>query len=40
VARALMVQAADDMRALLALSPAIRSALAEADARKGKGGAA
>jgi hypothetical protein len=40
VARALMVQAADDMRAVLALSPAIRSALAKADARTGKGGAA
>jgi hypothetical protein len=40
VARALMLQAAGDMRAMLALSPAIRSALAKADARMGKGGAA
>jgi hypothetical protein len=40
VARVLMVQAADDMRGVLAMSPAIRNALAKADARKGEGGAA
>jgi hypothetical protein len=39
VARALMLQAADDMRAVLALSPAIRGALARVDARTSKGGA-
>jgi hypothetical protein len=40
VARALMLQAADDMRHALALSPAVRSAIAKVDARMGKGGAA
>jgi excinuclease UvrABC ATPase subunit len=35
VARALMLQAAADMRAILALSPAIRAAITQADARKG-----
>jgi hypothetical protein len=39
VARALMLQAADDMRHALALSPAVRSAIAKVDARMGKGGA-
>jgi hypothetical protein len=39
VARALMLQAADDMRSALALSPAVRSAIAKVDARMGKGGA-
>lgn len=39
VARNLMLEAAEDMRALLALSPDIRNALAQADAGAGKGGA-
>ena len=40
VARALILQAASDMRAMLALSPAIRSAIAKVDARMAsKGGA-
>jgi hypothetical protein len=39
VARALMLQADDNMRAVLALSPALRSTLATVDARMGKGGA-
>jgi hypothetical protein len=40
VARALMLQAAGDMRAVLALSPAVRSAIAKVDARMAsKGGA-
>jgi hypothetical protein len=40
VARALMLQAADDMWHALALSPAVRSAIAKVDSRMGKGGAA
>jgi hypothetical protein len=40
VARALMLQAAEDMWHALALSPAVRSAIAKVDARMGKGGAA
>ena len=40
VARALMLQAASDVGAVLALSPAVRSAIAKVDARMGKGGAA
>lgn len=39
VARALMLQAAEDMRHALALSPAVRSAIAKVEARMGKGGA-
>ena len=40
VARALMLDADGHMRAVLAVSPAIRSAIAKVDARMGKGGAA
>jgi hypothetical protein len=40
VARALILQATSDMRAVLALSPALRSAIAKVDARMAsKGGA-
>jgi hypothetical protein len=40
VARALMLEAESHMRAVLALSPAMRDAIAKVEARMGKGGAA